>query len=298
MTTTHSLTNTTVWTALVTPMRSDGSIDFDSLTALAKEQETAGNGLLILGSTGEALALSLADQQAIVRHICALSLNIPIMVGVGGFNLEAQCQWIEFCNSQAIDAYLLGAPLYAKPGPQGQKLWFSALLDASRFPCMLYNVPGRAAVSLAPSVLAQLQSHPRCWALKEASGDIDSFEQYRIAAPELAIFSGDDALIPYYGQAGAAGLVSVAANIWPEATQRLVSLSLQGDSRNAFTHWREAVAALFYVSNPIPSKCLLHALGRISSPTLRAPLTHIEVDEMQPLLRAHDTIISWHSTQV
>lgn len=298
MTTTHSLTDTVLWTALITPMHGDGSIDFDSLTRLAQEQAAAGNGLLILGSTGEALALDLEDQQAIVSHICSLALNTPIMVGVGGFNLEAQCQWIEFCNTQAIDAYLLGAPLYAKPGPKGQQQWFQALLDASRVPCMLYNVPGRAGVSLSAQALAQLQSHPNCWALKEASGDINCFEQYRLAAPEVAIYSGDDALIPYYAQARAAGLVSVAANVWPEATQQFVHLSLQGQSHNAFIHWRGAVAALFHVSNPIPSKCLLHALGRISSPILRAPLTHTEVDDLQPLLSAHDTIISWHSTQV
>ncbi|MFY8273868.1 4-hydroxy-tetrahydrodipicolinate synthase [Pseudoalteromonas sp. SSDWG2] len=298
MTTTHSLTDIVLWTALITPMQEDGSVDFNSLTRLAHEQQNAGNGLLILGSTGEALALSIDDQKAVVEHICALALDVPIMVGVGGCNLAQQRQWIAFCNEQAIDAYLLGAPLYAKPGPRGQHQWFNALLDESRFPCMLYNVPKRAAVSLAPEVLAQLQSHPNCWALKEASGDIDSFEQYRTAAPELAIFSGDDALIPYYGQAGAAGLVSVAANVWPQATNRFVQLSLQGQSHNAFMYWRDAVAALFHVSNPIPSKCLLHALRRISTPTLRAPLTHQEIDDMQLLLRAHDSITSWHSTQV
>ncbi|WP_105188580.1 4-hydroxy-tetrahydrodipicolinate synthase [Pseudoalteromonas sp. T1lg48] len=298
MTTTQSLSHTVLWTALITPMLEDGGIDFDGLSALAQEQAAAGNGVLILGSTGEALALDVAEQQAVVKHICALELNTPIMVGVGGYNLEAQRQWLAFCNDYPIDAYLLGAPLYAKPGPVGQEQWFRALLDASEHPCMLYNVPGRAAVSLDPQVLGKLQDHPLCWALKEASGSIDCFEQYRLAAPELAIFSGDDALIPYYAQAGAAGLVSVAANVWPEATHRFVQLSLQGQSHNAFLHWREAVAALFHVSNPIPSKCLLHALGRITYPTLRAPLTHAEVDDLHLLLRVHDSITSWHSTQV
>ncbi len=298
MTTTQSLSHTVLWTALITPLLEDGGIDFDALSALAQEQAAAGNGVLILGSTGEALALDLAEQQAVVQHICALELNTPIMVGVGGYNLEAQRQWLTFCNDYPIDAYLLGAPLYAKPGPVGQELWFRALLDASKHPCMLYNVPGRAAVSLDPQVLGKLQDHPRCWALKEASGSIDCFEQYRLAAPQLAIFSGDDALIPYYAQAGAAGLVSVAANVWPQATHRFVQLSLQGQSHNAFLHWREAVAALFHVSNPIPTKYLLHALGRINTPTLRAPLTHAELSDLRPLLRVHDSITSWHSTQV
>lgn len=293
MTTTHSLADTIVWTALITPMHADGSIDFNTLTLLVREQEQAGNGILILGSTGEALALSIDEQQAVVRHVTALTLRVPLMVGVGGFNLSQQLQWLSFCNQHPIDAYLLGAPLYAKPGIQGQLHWYSALLDASKKPCMLYNVPGRAAVSIPPTVLAQLQQHPLCWALKEASGDIAQFEAYREAAPELTIFSGDDALIPYFAQAGAAGLVSVAANVWPQQTQHLVQQCLQGQSVNAFVTWRSAIDALFSAANPVPVKCLLHALERLNSPVLRPPLSHLELNDTQPLLNAHERIVAW-----
>lgn len=274
-------------------MHVDGSIDYTALTRLVREQEQAGNGILILGSTGEALALDLEEQQAVVTHVTALNLSVPLMVGVGGFNLSQQRQWLNFCNQHPIDAYLLGAPLYAKPGVQGQLNWYSTLLDASDKPCMLYNVPGRAAVSIAAGVLAQLQQHPQCWALKEASGDIAQFEAYRQAAPELAIFSGDDALIPYFAQAGAAGLVSVAANVWPQQTQYLVQQCLQGQSVNAFITWRSAVDALFSAANPVPVKCLLHALERLSSPILRPPLSHHELNDTQPLLNAHERIVAW-----
>lgn len=287
------LSKTVLWTALITPLLSNGQVDFASLSALVNEQQQAGNGILLLGSTGEGLALDEADQKAIVQHVCQLRPTTGLMVAVGGFNLEAQLKWLTFCNSLPIDAFLLGSPLYAKPAAAGQQQWFSALLDASDHPCMLYNVPSRSGVEIAPQVLTQLQDHPRCWALKEASGSIAKFEAFRRAAPNMAIFSGDDALTPYFARAGAAGLVSVAANVWPAQTHEFVKQSLAGTRANLFEPWSEAVQALFSAPNPIPTKCLLHHLGRIASPCLRAPLTHLEVSDLAPLESAHQKIHAW-----
>ena len=107
------LQQTALWTALITPFNPDESIDFAALTRLAKEQEAAGNGILILGSTGEALSMTPSEQQAIVRHICELGLSVPLMVGVGGFQLQQQLQWLDFLKDFPIDALLLPVPLYA-----------------------------------------------------------------------------------------------------------------------------------------------------------------------------------------
>lgn len=99
MTTTHSLADTIVWTALITPMHADGSIDFNTLTLLVREQEQAGNGILILGSTGEALALSIDEQQAVVRHVTALTLRVPLMVGVGVLILASNYNGLVFVTN-------------------------------------------------------------------------------------------------------------------------------------------------------------------------------------------------------
>ena len=216
------------------------------------------------------------------------------MVAVGGMNLKQQVAWVEYCNQLPIHGYLLGSPLYAKPGVVGQTHWFESLLDASNHPCMLYNVPGRSAVEISPQVIKNLAEHRNLWALKEASGDISKFEGFRTASPTLAIFSGDDALMPYFAQAGAKGLVSVAANAWPSQTHEFVKRSLSGQYPNLFTDWSQAIQSLFAVANPIPVKVLMHLQGKINTPHLRPPLTHLELEQTDSITHANNTILSWN----
>lgn len=291
------VSQTALWTALVTPFDQNGEIDFASLSKAAIAQADAGNGILLLGSTGEGLALSLSEQRAIVKHVCELKLSAPIMVAVGGFNLQAQLDWVAECNQLPIDAYLLGTPIYAKPGPVGQTHWFTQLLDAAKAPCMLYNVPSRSGVEVSLLSMKTLQHHQNCWAMKEASGDLNKFLAYRAQCPELALFSGEDAMLPYLASAGAQGLVSVCSNAWPQATHRYVSLSLAGNTQGLFPLWQQAVDALFQVANPIPVKVLMYQQGIIANQTLRAPLTHLELAANNGLAEADNTINQWFSAQ-
>ncbi|WP_448211798.1 4-hydroxy-tetrahydrodipicolinate synthase [Colwellia sp. MEBiC06753] len=294
----YNLSDYPLWTALVTPFTESGGIDFASLVRIARQQAAAGNALLLLGSTGEALALSKEQQLAIVQHVTALKLNVPIMVGVAGYQLSEQIKWIEICNQLAVDAYLLGAPLYAKPGPVGQEQWFTALLNASTKPCMLYNVPSRSGVQLSAEVLAKLQHHQHCWALKEASGDIGQFMAYHTVCSELAVYSGEDALMPKLATAGAKGLVSVAANAWPEQTQRYARQCLSSKTPSHYPVWQHAISALFVVANPIPVKVLMHENGDIDTPALLPPLTHFELTSKQALIKANDDIQAWYWSEV
>ncbi|WDE12308.1 4-hydroxy-tetrahydrodipicolinate synthase [Thalassomonas haliotis] len=287
--------NCPLWTALVTPFLADGEIDFISLEAIARDQADAGNGILLLGSTGEGLALSFDEQLSIVEYICGLSLAVPLMVAVGGYDLPAQLTWIKTCNRLPVQAYLLGSPLYAKPGPEGQFLWFSALLEQAKYPCMLYNVPSRSGVELDVNTLARLQQHHNCWALKEASGELEQFLRYRQACPELALYSGEDAMMPYLASAGAQGLVSVCANAWPEATRSYVELSLAAENQGLFPLWQNAIAPLFAVANPIPVKQLMFEQQVLSSPVLRPPLTHTELPDSQALVHQDQLISQWQA---
>jgi 4-hydroxy-tetrahydrodipicolinate synthase len=290
----YDLSNYPLWTALVTPFDENDQVDYSTLHALVNEQAQANNGILLLGSTGEGLALTLEEQQNIVKYVCDLNPNVPLMVAVGGANLQEQIAWIEFCNIQPIHAFLLGTPFYAKPGVVGQTHWFDALLRVAELPCMLYNVPSRSAIAIDPQVLKNLSHHANLWALKEASGDIAAFEAFRKASPQLAIYSGDDGLMPYFAQAGASGLVSVAANAWPQQTAEFVRRSMAGTFPNLFTTWTSAVNSLFAVANPIPVKVLMHAQGKLNTPNLRPPLTHLELPCTQAINSANTTILSWN----
>lgn len=282
-----------LWTALVTPFFENDQIDFNSLEKIAKTQAQAGNALLLLGSTGEGLALTYDEQLSIVEFVCDLQLDTPLMVAVGGYNLPEQINWVNRCNDLPIDSYLLSTPLYAKPGVVGQTQWFTALLDAAKFPCMLYNVPSRSGAEIPISTVKNLQDHPNCWAIKEASGDLNNFLNYRKHCPNIELYSGEDAMLPYLVPAGAKGLVSVCANAWPVATKTYVELCLSAQTQDMFPLWNNAVEALFCVANPIPVKMLMQQQQNIQTSRLRAPLTHLELTDNTELLAFDEQINQW-----
>ena len=294
---TQRLSQFPLWTALITPLTENNQIDFISLAAIAKTQASFGNGLLLLGSTGEGLALTSKEQLSIVEFVCELKLSVPLMVAVGGYNLADQTDWIRACNQLPIDAYLLSTPIYAKPGPVGQTQWFTCLLDTAKFPCMLYNVPSRSGVEIPVATLMNVQSHPNCWAMKEASGDLNKFLAYRKHCPDIALYSGEDAMMPYLASAGAKGLVSVCANAWPEATLRYVQLSLQSKLESLFPLWQSVVDALFEVANPIPVKILMHQQHAINSAALRAPLTPLELADNITVIEADMQVSKWLASE-
>ena len=284
----------TLWTALITPMKEDGSIDFKTLERLIRIQENSGNGILLIGSTGEGLALTDKEKRDVVEYASSLNPDVPLMVGVGGMNTETQISWIQYCNSLQIGAFLLVTPLYAKPGPKGQTMWFQQLLDASDKPCMIYNIPSRTGTDLTTDVVISLKDHPNFWSLKEASGSLKVYTRFRRTAPEIPLFSGDDALLAFFKPAGCAGLVSVAANVWPDATVLYVNKCLSGDTESLFPLWNRAVEALFSASNPIPAKLLLHHKGVIATPELRLPLTKDELKDLSNLVAIDKEIETWY----
>lgn len=291
-----NLEQTILWTALVTPMKENGDVNPDELASLIHRQDEAGNGVLVLGSTGEGLALSPEDKKKVVETASSLNLDVPLMVGVGGFNLRRQLEWIEYCNQFEIDSFLLVTPLYAKPNVKGQIQWFEALLNAADKSCMLYNVPSRTGVKMHPDVISTLADHKNMYALKEASGSIDDYQEFRKRAPQLPIYSGDDGLTPFFAAAGCQGLVSVMANVWPKATHRYTKRCLQGRGQELLPLWQECSDTLFSVSNPIPTKVLLAEKGWINSATLRLPLTSDEIEDTDFLLEADKRINDWYQS--
>ena len=288
---------TMVWTALITPMLENGRIDIDSLGELVQAQTKAGNGIVLFGSTGEGLALTLDEKKAILKNVLDMQSLPPIMVGVGGFHLSEQLSWLAFCETLNISAYLMVVPLYAKPGPVGQTAWFEALLNKVTKPCMLYNVPTRVGTVLHPQVLNNLKDNPYLWAVKEASGNIAAFKTYQTAAARLSIclYSGDDVLMPQLAKAGAKGLVSVASNIWPEAVRRYAEFCLS-DHLDASMQalWKQASEACFCAPNPLPVKLLLTRQGKINSAYCRPPLSQNEQVNYALLKMADRAVNAWY----
>ncbi len=282
-----------VWTAIVTPLARNGELDFSAFESLLRRQESAGNGVIVLGSTGEGLALALEQKKALVEKTMALELSVPVMAGVSGFQLPDCQEWIRWCESKGVEGFLLVTPIYAKPGPFGQQRWFTSLLETATRPCMVYNVPSRAGVKLSPAALKEISAHRNMWAVKESSGSTADFLAFRAAAPGLRFYCGDDGLMPYFASAGAEGLVSVAANVWPEATRAYVELSVNGKHEGLMPLWHDSSEALFSASNPVPVKALLKHKGWIESAETLPPLSSADMQKMDALVEADGKITSW-----
>jgi 4-hydroxy-tetrahydrodipicolinate synthase len=285
-----------LWTAVITPMKNDGSVDYASLEKVLRDQEAAGNGWLILGSTGESLNLDEAERREILNFSLKLKPKVPVMVGVGGSNLRETKEWVSYLNTLPVHAYLLVTPLYAKPGVMGQYYWFKELLDLSSRPCMLYNVPSRTGKALEHKTVQMLADHSNFWAIKEASGSVEEFKKYRTDAPSAHIFSGDDGLTPDFAQHGAKGLVSVASNAWPKETNLFTRQSLAG-TLDAKELWQKAADSLFIASNPVPVKRLMQEQKVIATAILRAPLCHEDLNDASPLLTAEANVKRWYNDQ-
>ncbi len=279
-------------------MNKDGEINFQNFETLLKRQSEAGNGIVLLGSTGEGLALSRLERQSVVEFASKLDLDVPLMVGVNGHNMKDTIAWINFCNQyKNIDSYLMPVPLYAKPGARGQYEWFNQLLEASEKPCMLYNVPSRTGAKLSFSTAQELQSHPNFWALKEASGSIEDFKTFCTVLPEIEVYSGEDALVPLYCYYGCKGLVSVMSNVWPEETNLFVEKCLNFDLKGLYPTWDLAANSLFVASNPVPTKIILYAKNLIDSATLREPLTIHDMNNLDVVTKADQLVTQWYKVQ-
>ncbi len=290
------LNNYPLWTALVTPFNEDLSVDWDSLKSLISEQEKANNGLLILGSTGEALNIGLETRKEIIQFVKELSPKVPIMAGIGGHILAEQRSWVQWLETQQLDAYLMVVPIYAKPGAQGQYLWFKALMDEVTLPVMLYNVPGRTGKELELSALEKLKDHKNFWALKEASGDVEKFKAYLKASGNAKVYCGDDGLFPAFADAGSCGLVSVASNTWPEQTALYVKKSLSGELEDRKL-WEDAANSLFIASNPIPAKRLLMLEKRIKTDALMPPLSSLDLTDDELITNSAKNVNEWFKAQ-
>ena len=286
----------TLWTALITPLNRKNEIDYATLKELLLLQQKANNGVLLLGSTGEGANLPHQIKREIIQYVDKLNIDIPLMAGIGGTNLLEQLEWIDFLESfPSIHSYLVVTPIYAKPGKKGQYYWFKKLLDQSTKPCMLYNIPGRSGVKLNLEAVIQLADHPNFYAIKEASGNLSDFKNFKQNLYHLKIYSGDDGLFYDHARLGACGLVSVASNVWAPETHQYVNDCLD-NTLEAKSLWSESCNSLFLASNPVPVKRLMYAKKMIKSPYLYPPLHFEDLDNLEPVWEADKKRTTWFKT--
>lgn len=264
--------------ALVTPFKTDQSIDFDALARLVEYQIKNGTDYLVVcGTTAETPTLTENEKDEITRFVVdAANQRIPIVLGVGGNNTMAVVDVLKKKDFSGIDAILSVTPYYNKPSQEGLYQHYAAIAKVSPLPLILYNVPGRTGINMtADTTLRLANDFKNICATKEASGNFTQIDDIIKNKPEdFMVISGDDGITFPLITLGAVGVISVIGNAFPREFSRMVRLALQGDytkARQIHHHFNELIQLLFVEGNPAGVKSMLALMGYIEN-VLRLPL--------------------------
>jgi len=276
--------------ALVTPMHTDGSVDFDSLSKLLEFHIESGTSAIIsMGTTGESATLDEKEHCEVIRRTVEMVDNrIPVIAGTGA-NSTTEAINLSKCAMQAgADACLLVTPYYNKPTQEGLYLHHKAIAEAVPIPQILYNVPGRTAVDMLPETVARLAKISNIIGIKEATGDVSRLTQIReLCGDNFDIYSGDDATGTEFMLQGGDGVISVTNNIVPKAMAEMCEAALAGDRAKAEELNQPLTGLhndLFVEANPIPVKWALTEMGKMPA-GIRLPLTPLS-EQYHETLRA------------
>ncbi|MBQ2135809.1 MAG: 4-hydroxy-tetrahydrodipicolinate synthase [Clostridia bacterium] len=274
-------------TALITPITEKG-IDYDAFGKLIDWQIEEGiNALVVCGTTGEASTLTDDEHRdAIAFAVKRSNGRVPIIAGTGSNDTAYAIELTKHACEVGADGVLVVTPYYNKATQKGLIKMFTEIADASTAPVILYNVPSRTGVNIAPQTAAALSKHPNICAIKEASGNISQIaEVFALCGNELAVYSGnDDQIIPITALGGK-GCISVLSNLLPRQTVEMYNKFQNGDTAGAAKmqiDYLHLINALFSEVNPIPVKAAMAAMGYCED-YLRSPLTPME-DETREVL--------------
>ena len=265
------------FTALVTPFRNDG-IDISAFETLIETQIAAGiTGIVAIGTTGESPTLSHDEREQLIRlAVETANKRCLVLAGTGSNATEHAVADTKLAEKLGVDGALLVAPYYNKPSQEGLFRHFKAIADATSLPVMLYNIPGRCGVDISPETVVRLAKECRnIVSIKEASGSVERVSDLRRRLPEsFTILSGDDSLTLPFMSVGAAGVVSVASNLFPSQVCALVRACESADLKSAEKLHRKLLPLfkdLFIEPNPVPVKTALGWRGAMSG-QVRLPL--------------------------
>lgn len=267
--------------AIVTPFRTDGSIDFKSLGKLVEHVIKGGvNYIVALGTTGESVTLSKDEKKAVLSFVTdTVSGRIPVVVGIGGNNTQEILDTISQNDHSGVDAILSVSPYYNKPSQQGLYMHFKSIAETSPLPVILYNVPGRTGSNMTAETTVKLaRDFKNIIAVKEASGNLSQVMSIVKNKPKnFLVISGDDALTLPILSLGGSGVISVIANACPKTFSEMVSHALQGNYvKAASLHYKlfDLMNALFEEGNPSGVKAALEIL-KVTQNNLRLPLVGV-----------------------
>lgn len=282
--------------ALVTPFKSDFSVDYAGLEKLVNHQINGGtNYLVVQGTTGESVTLTSKEKQEVLDVVVKTANGrVPIVLGIGGNNTEALKATYDSFNLTGVEAILSASPYYNKPSQEGIYQHYKALANHFKLPIILYNVPGRTGSNMTPETTVRLaKEFKNIIGIKEASGDLGQIMKIIKSKPsDFMVISGDDPLTLPMISVGAVGLISVVANSHPQQTAGLVKAAMQGDYETSKVyHYQllDLISQLFADGNPGGIKEALKFIG-ICDHYVRLPLVPVNQTVSNEIKRLVDQI--------
>lgn len=275
--------------ALVTPMDSRGSLDWQALERIIDfHLEQGTDGIVTVGTTGESATLDMSEHKEVIRRVVErVAGRIPVIAGTGANSTTEAIELTESARSVGADACLLVTPYYNKPTQEGLYQHYKFIAENVDIPQILYNVPGRTACDMLPDTVARLADIPNIVGIKEATGDLQrAREVIERVGDRMAVFSGDDATAVELILLGGQGNISVTANVAPKAMHDVCAAALAKDAdtaRRLNDMLMPLHRQLFIESNPIPVKWALYEMGLIED-GLRLPMTSLSA-AFQPAVR-------------
>lgn len=276
-------------TALITPTTPAG-VDYNRLDQLIDWQIAQGiNALVICGTTGESSTLTDAEHRQVMAHaIRKIDGRVPVICGTGSNETDYAVELTKSACADGADAVLVVTPYYNKTAQNGLVAMYNTIADASTKPVILYNVPSRTGIGIAPETYVKLAEHPNIAAIKEANSDISKIvETFSLVGDKLDIYSGnDDQIVPILSMGGM-GCISVLSNVIPAQTVAITDKFFAGDIAGAAKlqcDFMPLVRSLFCESNPIPVKAAMAAMGFCEN-FLRLPLVPMEEAHYQVMIQ-------------
>ena len=278
--------------ALITPFTAEGTVNYEKLAELVEEQIAGGtDSIVVCGTTGEASTMTHEEHIDVSRYVCQVTnKRIPVIAGTGSNCTETAIYLSKAAEAVGADGVLVVSPYYNKATQKGLIAHFTAIANAIRIPVLLYNIPGRTGVNLAPETVAYLCSHvENIVGVKEASGNFSAIAKLmNLTGGKIDVYSGnDDQIVPVLSMGGK-GVISVLSNIAPRQTHDMCAAYLAGDVEKSRQMQIEAiplVEALFCEVNPIPVKAAMNLMGKEVG-SLRMPLTEMEPENQEQLKKA------------
>ena len=280
------------YVALVTPMTPTGEIDFVALDALLDWHiEDKTDGLVILGTTGEAATITQEERDHILNHVISrVSGRMPVWVGTGTNATASTIEMTQHAQRCGASGALVVTPFYNRPTQEGLFEHYKSVAAAVDLPIMLYNVPSRTSIDLLPDTVCRLSHIENIVALKDATGDLSRLPE--LLSTGLSCFSGDDGSACAFVSEGGHGVVSVVANVRPFQMRQMIHAARKGlgeanDYNDALMPWFDALSV---ETNPIPVKWCLAEMGKIDT-GLRLPLLPLSRSGQRHVMSCVDDLL-------